>query len=94
MNINFGIIEGLCELKIYNYGDWFVFMIFFIDGKVILGVIDMERILWNIINVNIYNIFIFVFVFGREVDYIIFKKIVVKNFGFVCKIFEDVDVIL
>lgn len=45
MNINFGIIEGLCEFKIYNYGDWFVFMIFFIDGKVILGVIDMERIL-------------------------------------------------
>lgn len=45
MNINFGIIEGLCEFKIYNYGDRFVFMIFFIDGKVILGVIDMERIL-------------------------------------------------
>lgn len=68
-------------------------LVFFIDGEVIVGEINIECILNNLKKENEVDILIFSFVFGRGVDFDIVKRVVVQNNGFARKIYEDLDVV-
>lgn len=52
-------------------------LVFFIDGEVIVGEINIECILNNLKKENEVDILIFSFVFGRGVDFDVVKRVVV-----------------
>lgn len=67
-------------------------IVFFIDGYLMVGIVDFIYIWWNVKIRNEGLVFIFVLGFGYNVDMVFFEVLVYENGGFVWRIYEEFDV--